>query len=128
MQCPACGSDGVAEDVVFCPHCRYQFRQPEEDRVYENQPAPVSYVHTGVSDQKFTKKELQLAKIQLLQPFILLTIAVAGAFYLSSPQIGQMSITLSNREIFYGSILSLISGAVVAAIFYLVITFRLGRS
>ena len=59
MQCPACGSD-IDEDVVFCPHCRYQFQVPEDDFIFENSPehAPPGTAY-GNSDKRFTAKELR---------------------------------------------------------------------
>jgi hypothetical protein len=128
MQCPACGSD-IDEDVVFCPHCRYQFGVPEDDVIFENAPDPSPRTPAfGGSDKRFSAKEIRFAKVLLLQPVILLTIAIAGALYLASPRIGQMSIMVSAMEIFYGGALCLVAGAVVAGIIYLVIAYRLGRS
>jgi hypothetical protein len=130
MQCPACGYEGIAEDVVFCPHCRYQFREVGEDIYFEDLPSPAypARHECAMTDQKLSKKEIQLAKIQLLQPVVILILVIAGALYLSSPRVGQLSIMVSTLEIFYGSILCLVTGAVIAGIFYLVVAHRIGRS
>jgi hypothetical protein len=130
MQCPACGSDGIDEDVVFCPHCRYQFRVPDDDVVFETRPYPGSrrMVYGGPADQKFSNKELQLAKLQLVQPVVLIAIAVAGALYLSSPRIGQVSVTVAGMDIFFGGVLCLVLGALAAMIVYLAAAHRLGRT
>jgi hypothetical protein len=129
MQCPACGSEGIDEDVVFCPHCRYQFRVSDDDVVFENQPVYGSPRRSGgIADQRFSKKELRLAKVQLLQPTFILAIALAGALYLSSPRISQMSVTVASMDIYFGGVLCLVLGALVAAIFYFVVAYRLGRT
>jgi hypothetical protein len=130
MQCPSCGYDGIAEEVVFCPHCRYQFRVTDDDIIFENppdHPARITY-DTLHPDRKFSEADIRLAKLQLLQPAILLMIATAGALYLSTPRIAQMSIVVSGTDVFYGSILCLILGAATAGIFYLVLAWRIRKS
>ena len=127
MQCPFCGSEGIAEDVVFCPHCRYQFRQPE--------PGPVSVAHEETfpaepgnrspERETFAPGEVRLLEVMVLQPAVLLMIFIATALYLTIGQIPGLVMNVSGAEVRYGGVLCFIAGAFVAWVFYRVILLRI---
>lgn len=127
MQCPTCGYEGIAEESVFCPQCRHQFREPEYEVIFDNPPpAPAPRQARKPAAEPFTGKEIRQMQVQLLQPALLLMLSLAAVLYLSSPRIPELAATVSSVEIHYGGFLSLLVGAVVAWIFYRVVLYRIG--
>ena len=128
MQCPICGYEGIDEEACFCPHCRYQFIEPEPDAIFES---PVLYEpprhQTGTSkaEGRFSKKEIHQMEVQLLQPAILLMIVIAAVSYLAFGQMPQLAVRISSVEIPYGGFLSLFVGAVIAWVFYRITLYRI---
>jgi hypothetical protein len=126
MQCPTCGYESIAEEAVFCPQCRHQFREPEYEVIFDSPPYPVPEQRGSrkADGDVFTKKEIRLMQVQLLQPAILVMLSLAAALYLSSGRIPELSIMVSTVEVRYGGLLCLFTGAVVAWIFYRIVLSR----
>ncbi|HII99709.1 MAG TPA: hypothetical protein HA272_10775 [Methanoregula sp.] len=128
MQCPACGYDGIAEEVCFCPHCRYQFRALVPEAASDNsmlfEPEPVA----GPADagDLFVEIQARQIQIQLLQPALLVMLATAGALYLAGGgRIADLAVTVSTFEIRYGIFLCLLAGAIIGWIFYRIMLRRI---
>lgn len=119
MQCPACGYETVPEEAVFCPHCRHRFQEPELDvsfRTPRFKPKPVPY-HCR-DDDRLSGREIRKIQIQLLQPAVLVMIALAAGLYLAVGRIQDLTFSSSFFEIRYGGLLCLVTGALLAWIFY----------
>jgi hypothetical protein len=126
MQCPTCGYESIAGEAVFCPQCRHQFREPEYELIFDSPPHPVPEQRGSrkADGDIFTKKEIRQMQVQLLQPAILVMLSLAAALYLSIGRISELSVTVSSLEIRYGGLLSLVTGAIFAWIFYRVVIYR----
>jgi hypothetical protein len=126
MQCPACGYDGIAEEASFCPNCRHPFRETESDVIFESPPQylPEPRPARKSPKEKLTRKEMLQFEVQLLQPAVILMLALAAVFYLSSGRIAELSVSVLSSEIRYGGVLCLIAGAVIAWIFYRIMLWR----
>jgi hypothetical protein len=127
MQCPICGYEGIAEEACFCPHCRYQFLEPESE-IFESPPHFTQQRWAGTTtpaDGRFSKKEIHQMEIQLLQPAILLMLAIAAVSYIAIGRMPELAVRISTVEIPCGGFLSLFIGAVIAWIFYRIVLFRI---
>jgi hypothetical protein len=126
MQCPFCGYDSIADEASFCPQCRYQFREPEQDVTFDTPPSYTARSKSGrkPSGEKFSKKELVELEVRLLGPAVLLMLALAMVFYFSSGRIVELTVPLASEEIRIGGLLSLFVGAVFAWIFYRFMLYR----
>jgi len=99
MQCPDCGY-AVDEAAVFCPRCRYQFRDVvEEEPLYPADTVidlpergiildesvidedPVPRQDSPPAEQRLSGRELVQLEVQLLQPSALVVLIVALAAY-----------------------------------------------
>jgi hypothetical protein len=125
MQCPTCGYEGIAEEACFCPNCRYQFRVPENDVVFDSSPPDgMDYYSPRARDSgKLTKKEIRILEIQLLQPAFLLMLALTVVFYTASSRIAELSFMVSSTEIRYGGFLCFGAAAVIAWIVYRILVY-----
>lgn len=117
MQCPFCGSEGISEDVVFCPHCRYQFR-PETGPVQS--PAP--YRENGDAP---APDEIRIVEALLVQPAVILMIFFSAGLYLAVNEIAALSVTVSGTVVRYGSVVCLLAGTVAAWVVYRLMLVRL---
>jgi hypothetical protein len=130
MQCPTCGYESIADEAVFCPHCRHQFRELESDVVFETPHFPPMdhRVRTPGTDEKLSKREIHMIQIQLIQPAVLIMIAVGAVLYAGIGPVQGMAITLSSIEIRYGGFLCIVTGAVIAWFFYRISLYRIEAS
>jgi hypothetical protein len=130
MQCPACGSESINDDVVFCPHCRYQFRVPEEYAEFVRpDPRPVPRVQaSSKNEEKFSRKEILQLKIQLLLPTFIILLSFALFFYTVCWRTNPLSLEISGIELEYGGILCLFIAAIIAWIFYRLMVRKIERT
>jgi len=137
MECPECGYD-VDGSANFCPRCRHRFRDPEPEPDILADPmapgdAPVLPAYGSedfiepVPEERFSGKEIQFLKIQLIQPAMLLVAGVAIAGYVSLPQLQAMTFAYRDISVPAGGAVCLVAGIVVGAIFYWGMSARLGR-
>lgn len=127
MQCPICGYEGIAEEACFCPHCRYQFLEPDSE-IFESPPhyPPQRWAGTTTpADGRFSKKEIHQLEVQLLQPAIILMLTFAVVFYIAIGRMPELAVRVSSVEIPYGGIISLLVGAIIAWIFYRITLYRI---
>jgi hypothetical protein len=126
MQCPACGYDGIDEGAFFCPNCRHQFREPEND-VYFDRPendATVADDYCQYGAPVFTEKEIRRIEVQLLQPAILVMLVTAAALYLTIGQVPVLAVHAGGFEIHTGGLVSFFAGVIAGWIFYRVALYR----
>lgn len=128
MQCPACGYDGIAEEAVFCPHCRHQFQEQEPDVIFESPPVykPEQPEEHAVSGDLFVENQVRQIRAQLLQPALLVMLSTAAILYLASGRINELAVTVAAVEIRYGGFLCLLAGAIIGWFFYRIMLYRLG--
>jgi hypothetical protein len=127
MECPACGYDGIAEEALFCPHCRHKFQELEFDEMFESPPVyePEQPEEHGVSGDLFVENQVRQIQVQLLQPAILVMLSTAAVLYLASGRIADLAVTVAAYEIRYGGFLCLLAGAIVGWIFYRIVLLRI---
>jgi hypothetical protein len=94
MQCPGCGYE-VDDTAVFCPQCRFQFREAAEgpavtaDTVIDDVPGSGVITDESIFEEPhrqetltpFTAKELKQLEIQLLQPAVLVVLIISVFAY-----------------------------------------------
>jgi hypothetical protein len=128
MECPECGYD-VEEGANFCPQCRHRFPEPEpEPDILAGMPVgevPVlpaygseDFSEPATDEERFSGKELQFLKIQLIQPAMLLVAGVALAGYVTVPQLQTVTFAYRNIAVPAGGAICLFAGLIVGGIFY----------
>ena len=114
MQCPDCGYE-VDDAVVFCPRCRFQFREAQdsdglaiqaEDPLFEATP-------TG-----FSGKELRQLEVQLLTPALFLTLVISAGLYLLISPLQMFTLQLFGMSIALGASLSFLIGIAAGLLFF----------
>jgi len=133
MECPECGAD-VDGSANFCPMCRHRFQESldldDSDAAPETEQATVTSSPEPSTDQdpdRFSGKELQYLKVQLIQPSMLLIAAVAITGYFSVPQVQTITIIVRDTPVPAGGAISLLAGIIVGGLFYAVMAARLAR-
>jgi hypothetical protein len=114
MQCPDCGYE-VDDAVVFCPRCRYQFREVQDSGCQEIQMEDPLFEDeiTG-----FSKKELRKLEVQLLQPALFLVVVVSAGLYLLVSPLQLFTLQLSGLSIAVGAGLSFLIGIAAGLLFF----------
>jgi hypothetical protein len=126
MQCPSCGYDGIADDACFCSHCRYQFREPETEAIFEQIPSP-RLQHPAeyrLSDSS-TRQRTRRLEVMLIQPAVLLMIFFTVVFYVSLGRIAELTFSVASLEVRYGGFVCLLAGTILAWIFYRLMLMRI---
>jgi hypothetical protein len=120
MQCPDCSSE-VDDAVVFCPHCRYQFKEMEETGNDQPFPArtPGSKRPAIEKPETFTKKEIKQLEIHLLQPALVLVLTVSLFLYIVTPDMSVFQIMLSGQKLELRGAMCLFVGLLAGIIFFL---------
>lgn len=131
MECPECGFD-VDGSANFCPMCRHRFQESlvddplpagEQEQAAETTAEPLPDEEL----EKFSGKELQYLKVQLIQPSMIMVAAVALTGYLSVPQVQILSFTFRDSSFPVGGAVCLLAGIVVGGLFYGIMAARLKR-
>jgi hypothetical protein len=114
MQCPDCGYE-VDDAVVFCPQCRYQFREAQESGCQEIQTEDPLFEDKPTG---FSEKELRQLEVQLLQPALFLVVVVSAGLYLLISPLQLFTIYLSGLSIALGAGLSFLIGIAAGLLFF----------
>ncbi len=128
MQCPFCRSEGVPDEAVYCPHCRYQFRPA----ITEPEPGPVQ--HTAEKPESIEDPqpgdgpdgEIRLLEALLLTPAILVMIVTAVVISAGIGTLPALTLTIAGHPVTIAGAISLVFGALAGWIFYRVMLARLG--
>jgi hypothetical protein len=86
MQCPGCGYN-ADDTAVFCPRCRFQFREFADAPAYPDTLAVIE--RETISDDSifeerqkgFSNKELKMLEVQLVQSAILVALIFSLFIY-----------------------------------------------
>ncbi|OPX64546.1 hypothetical protein [Methanoregula sp. PtaB.Bin085] len=131
MRCPDCGYD--ADDAsIFCPHCRFQFR----DIIEEEPPlVPDTFIdlpERGIiaderlidearpedPDRVLTGKERRQLEVQLLQPSVLVVLIIALFSYSVLYTIPFVPLSIAGQNLGITGIICLACGLVAGLVFY----------
>jgi hypothetical protein len=124
MQCPDCGYE-VNDTAIFCPRCRFQFRETDTLPVVPDTIIPDTPVHGAKSDESFfeetqkafSDKELRMLEVQLLQPAILVVLVISLGMYTVISTVPFVPITVAGQSIGMTGIVCLAAGLVAGILF-----------
>jgi hypothetical protein len=133
MQCPNCGYE-ADEASVFCPQCRFQFRDiiempvstgdkfidlPErgtvaDDDIFEEPPS--AGIHAV-----FTSKEIRQMEVQLMQPAFLIILIISLFTYSLIASIPFIPVTIAGLEFGITGIICLACGLFFGMVFFFLV-------
>lgn len=127
MQCPDCGNE-VDDTTVFCPHCRFQFRETEEApfvpyTAIPEMPARGQKAQERIvqeTKKRFSVKELRKLEVQLMQPAFLVVLIISLFTYTVISTVPFIPITLAGLNFGVTGIISLVCGLLVGMVFFFV--------
>jgi hypothetical protein len=126
MQCPDCGYE-VNDTAIFCPRCRFQFRETDTPPVVPDTTIPDIHVHDVKSDEiffeetqkAFSGKELRMLEIQLLQPAFLVVLVISLCMYTVLSTVPFIPITVAGQSFGMTGIVCLACGLVAGMVFFI---------
>jgi hypothetical protein len=130
MQCPDCGYE-ADDSAVFCPQCRFQFRDIIEESAY----SPDTFIdlpERGViadesileetrpeeSQKGFSARELRQMEVQLIQPAILIVLLISLVSYTVLSAVPFIPVTIAGLEFGVTGIVCLACGLFAGMIFF----------
>ncbi len=130
MQCPYCGYE-VDDDAVFCPQCRFQFREVAEeqgdarDRFIKISKRGVTideslFEETKKTRKGFSEKELRELRVQLITPAVLVILMVSLFVYTVISSISLPLVTVAGFTFGLTGIICLSCGLLAGIIFFAV--------
>jgi uncharacterized membrane protein YvbJ len=130
MQCPYCGYE-VDDAAVFCPQCRFQFRDVAEeegnarDRFIKISNRGVTidesiFEETKKTRKGFTKKELRELRVQLVSPAVLVVLIISLFVYTVISSIPIPPVTVAGLSFGVTGILCLACGLLAGMVFFAV--------
>jgi hypothetical protein len=134
MYCPDCGYE-VSADTVFCPQCRFQFREIAEEPAIAEETI-IDLPERGViSDESileevpkgFSDKELRLLEVQLIQPALLLVLIISLSVYTVISTVPFIPVSLAGQSFGVTGIICLACGLVAGLIFFILARRSLGK-
>jgi hypothetical protein len=125
MQCPDCAYE-VNDTAIFCPRCRFQFRETDTPPVVPGTTIPDTPGHDAKSDESFFEetqkafsgKELRMLEIQLLQPAILVVLVISLCMYTVISTVPFIPITVAGQNFGMTGIVCLAAGLVAGILFF----------
>jgi hypothetical protein len=126
MQCPDCGYE-VDDTAVFCPRCRFPFRETSDTPVVPGTSIPDTPVHDAESgesliektQQAFSDKELRMLEVQLLQPAILVVLVISLVMYTVISTVPFIPVTVAGLSFGVTGIICLALGLVAGMLFFI---------
>lgn len=123
-QCPACGND-VDEAAVFCPQCRFRFRETGESPAVpgpavRETPAQIHESHelrVREPHKRFSAKELRKLDVQLMQPAFLVVLIISLFTYSVISTVPFIPIPFSGLNLGVTGIISLTCGLLAGIVF-----------
>jgi len=143
MQCPGCGYE--ADDAaIFCPQCRFQFRKGADEPLFReeiNEPAaPADTVidlpeHGMIDDDSifeeaqkgFSRKELRLLEVQLIQPAVLIVLVISLVVYTVISAVPFIPISIAGQSFGVTGIICLSFGLAAGMVFFILARRSLGK-
>jgi len=124
MQCPDCGYE-VDDTVVFCPRCRFQFREtdtaPAADAAGSHPPLHDTEIDAAFFEETqngFSDKEIRLLEVQLLQPAVLVALIISLFTYALVLNIPFVPVTIGGLSFGVTGIVCLTCGLLAGFVFY----------
>jgi len=125
MQCPDCGYE-VDDTAVFCPQCRFQFRETHDTPVVPDKAIFDTTVHDGEIDEgifeqtqnAFSDKEIKQLEIQLIAPTVLVVLIISLFMYTVISTIPFIPITVAGLYFGVTGIVCLACGLFTGIIFF----------
>jgi len=139
MQCPGCGYE--ADDAsVFCPQCRYQFRDIIDEPAYTADmmidlpergviadESILEETHAEERLKGFTDKELRQMEVQLMQPAVLVVLIISLFVYTVISAVPFVPITIDGLELGITGIICLACGLFCGVVFFFIVRRSLVR-
>jgi hypothetical protein len=128
MQCPDCGYE-VDNSAVFCPQCRFQFRDTDNRPAVPGTTFPDTPVHdVGIDEsifeqtpQAFSDKELRQLEVQLLAPAVLIVLIISLFTYAVISTVPFIPITLAGLNFGVTGIICLAFGLFAGIVFFFLV-------
>jgi hypothetical protein len=132
MQCPDCGYN-ADESAVFCPQCRFQFRDiiEEPDQAADSITglpergviSDETVLEKTIPDKRktgFSDRELLQLEVQLLQPAVLVVLIIALVTYTILSAIPFVPVTIAGLNFSIIGILCLACGFIFGIVFFFI--------
>ena len=131
MRCPDCGYE-TDNAAVFCPQCRYRFRDTIEEPAYNDTiidmpergiVADESVFEESQPEERlhaFSDKELRQLEVQLLQPSVLVVLIIALVSYTILSAVPFIPLTIARLDIGVTGIIALACGIVAGMVFFFI--------
>lgn len=124
MECPDCGYQ-ADEAAVFCPNCRFRFRDstdagdeagimvpdtPVQEEVFEDFVAGIP--------RRFSEKDLRMLDVQLQQTAVLVVLIVSLFLYTLIGTIPFVPVTVAGVSLGVAGIICLAGGLIAGLLFF----------
>jgi hypothetical protein len=127
MQCPDCGYE-VDDRTVFCPQCRFQFREGADGLVttgamVRDVPEHGEIIDESIFEERsrgFSAKELRQLKVQLVQTAILVVLIISLFVYTAISTVPLIPLTIAGLNFSMTGILSLAGGLMAGTVFFVI--------
>ncbi|HSA37834.1 MAG TPA: zinc ribbon domain-containing protein [Methanoregula sp.] len=126
MYCPNCGYK-VDNEVVFCPQCRFQFRETDSvapaGNIVSDESGYREFVDEGINEVRlkgFSDKELRELKVQLLQPTFLIILIISLIIYSVISTVPLIPLSIAGLTFRVNGIVSLSCGLVGGMLFLII--------
>lgn len=127
IYCPNCGYK-VDDSSVFCPQCRFQFREvPDRPAtsgdMVRDVPGHEERIDESIIEERyegFTDKELRQLKVQLLQPAVLVVLIISLVMYTVISTVPFIPISVAGLNFGVTGIVCLACGLVAGLVFYVI--------
>jgi hypothetical protein len=134
MQCPDCGYE-VDDTAVFCPQCRFRFREIDDTQAFPDTTVPDIPVHEGETGESifkqapkaFSDKELMQLKVQLMAPTVLVVLIISLFTYTVISTVPFIPITLAGLSFGVTGIICLACGLLAGIVFFLLARLSLAK-
>lgn len=131
MQCPDCGY-GVDDAAIFCPQCRFQFRDILEEPAWAADTV-IDLPERGViaeqtipeesrpQEQKkaFTARELRMLEVHLLQPASVIVLTISLVTYTVISAVPFVPVIIAGLHFGITGIICLACGLACGIVFFL---------
>ena len=124
MQCPDCGYE-VVDTAVFCPRCRFQFRENEDspavDTAIPETPARNVEIDESFFEERpnpFSDKELRLLEVHLISPAVIVVLIISLFTYSLVMTVPFIPLTIAGLSFGITGMICLTCGLVAGILFF----------
>lgn len=133
MQCPDCGYH-TDDAAVFCPNCRFQFRESAGYRDEAEAPVPDATLKRPVFQnfiadlpKRFSKKEIRLMEVHIFQTAVLVVLVVSLFLYSVFGTVEVIPFIVADLNISMTGAICLAGGLITGLIFFFLAKRSLAR-